>query len=376
MDKAAGSTKIVRNFRFKLKPSAAQHNRLREALERSRQLYNAALEERVDCYRKTGKGRSYFDQCKALTEVRKEDSTFAWAMDVAPLKALDGAYKAFFRRGGFPRFKGRDWYKSIAWAARGGWSFCDGRFYAKGIGRIRVQQDRAVPSSPKTATVKREGKHWFLSVTCEIEAATNDNFAAIGIDLGLSTFAALSDGTLVPSPRHGRTGHAEMKRRQRALARCKRGSKRRRKARERVAVAHLKQRRARRTHHFQTASDLCRRFGLIAIENLNVKGLARSALARDVNDAAWGQFIQILCDKAESAGVQVVKVDPRHTSQTCPECGVVEPKKLSERVHRCPCGYEADRDVAAARVILMRAVQSPMGVNVGGCAVRSPRKAA
>ena len=114
---------------------------------------------------------------------------------------------------------------------------------------------------------------------------------------------------------------------------------------------------------------------MIAIEKLNVRGLARSALARSVNDAAWGQFIQILSDKAASAGRKVVKVDPRGTSQTCPECGVIEAKKLSERVHSCPCGFTTDRDVAAAQVILLRAVHGPAEHNVGGYVVRAPRKA-
>lgn len=98
-------------------------------------------------------------------------------------------------------------------------------------------------------------------------------------------------------------------------------------------------------------------------------------LAETEADAAWGQFIKILCDKAESAGCKVVKVDPRRTSQTCPKCGVVEPKSLKERVHSCPCGFTADRDVAAAQVIVMRAVSGPPGANVAGCGARSPRKA-
>ena len=368
--------KLVRTYRFRLKPSAAQHKSLSLALEWSRQLYNAALEERIDSYRKTGRGRTYFQQSACLAEIRKENGRYAWAMNAAPLKAVDRAYDAFFRRGGFPRFKGRDWFKSIAWVKREGWKLADGKFYGKGIGRIRLQQHRPLPSEPKTARIKRQGRHWFLYLTCEVETAANDNTAAIGIDLGISTFAALSDGTLIPSPRHARRGHAEQKRCQRALDRCKQGSKRRQKVRERLAAAHLKVRRQRRTHHFQVAADLTRRFGLIAVENLNVKGLARGILARDVHDAGWGQFLQILRDKAESASAKVVEVDPRYTSQTCPECGVVEPKLLSQRVHRCDCGYEADRDVAAARVILHRAMQGPTGANVGGCAVRSPRKAA
>jgi putative transposase len=369
---------LVRTFRFRLKPTRAQHNRLREALEHSRQLYNAALEERIDCYRKTGKGRTLYDQCRALTELRADPEFSRWpvVMQRGALRQVDHAYKAFYKLGGFPRFKGRDWYKSLSWAQASGWSF-DGRFSAKGLGTIRAHQHRPLPSKPLTARVKREGRHWYIFLACPVEAApANDNGPAVGLDLGISTFAALSDGTLISNARHGRKASKELRRRQRALARCRRGSKRRAKVRASVAASHIATRRARRTHHFQTASNLVGRFGLIAVESLNVKGLARSALARDVNDAAWGSFLQILCDKAESAGRRVVKVDPRGTSQTCPECGTVKAKKLSERVHRCECGYTADRDVAAARVILFRAVHGAAAVNVGGFAERSLRKAA
>lgn len=367
---------VVRNYRFKLKPTRAQHNRLREALEHSRQLYNAALEERIDCYRKTGKGRTFFDQTTAVTALRQDvGSPYAHSMERAPLKALDLAYRAFFKRGGFPRFKGREWFKSIAWIDRWGWSF--GRaFYAKGIGTIKVQQHRPLPSKPKLARIKREGRHWYLYLACEVEIQpANDNGATVGIDLGLSSFAALSNGDLINNPRHDRSKAKAVRRRQRALARCKRGSKRRLKVKAKLAADRAAIRQARRTFHFQTAADLVRRYVLIAVENLNVKGLSRGMLARDVNDAAWGQFIHILSDKAESAGRKVVKVDPRGTSQTCPSCGVVEPKKLSERVHACPCGFTADRDVAAAQVILFRAVHGPAEAKTTGCGVSSPRKA-
>lgn len=368
---------MIRTFRFRLKPTKAQHTQLREALEHSRQLYNAALEERIGCYRTTGRGRSFANQCAALTELRAEGSPWSVSMERAPLRSVDRAYKAFFKRGGFPRFRGRDWFKSIGWSDRDGWRVTDGRFIAKGIGRIRVHQHRPLPSEPVSARIKREGRNWFALLACEVAAQPpNTEGESVGLDLGISSFVALSDGTLIPNPRPARSRQAIMRKRQRALARCKRGSRRRRKVREQLARAHAQIRRSRRTHHFQLAAKLVERFSLIAVEDLNVKGLAAAALARDVNDAGWGGFLQILSDKAESAGRQVVKVDPRHTSKTCPMCGTVAPKTLSERIHDCACGYRADRDVAAAQVILHRAVHGPGAVNVGGYVERSRGKVA
>lgn len=139
---AAQSLMAFRTFRYRLLPTRAQHRRLREALEHSRQLYNAALEERVDCYRKTGRGRSFIDQCKALTELRASGSPYAANMERGPLRALDHAFRAFFARGGFPRFKGREWFKSISWDGRDGWSVKGGRMVAKGLGGIRIHMHR------------------------------------------------------------------------------------------------------------------------------------------------------------------------------------------------------------------------------------------
>ncbi len=369
--------RLIRTYRFKLKPTRAQHDTLRTALEYTRQLYNAALEERIDCYRKTGKGRSYIDQCMGLSELRANGSIYCAVMERGPLYTLDRAYKAFFKRGGFPRFKGREWFKSISWPERGGWHIKNNRFAAKGIGAIRIQMHRQIDGVMKSCRIKRDGRHWYLNIACEVEArplAGNDN--AVGIDLGISSFAALSDGTMIPAPRYARAGHKELRRRARALARCERGSKRRAKVKARLAGHHDYMRRSRRTHHFQTASALVKNYGLIAVENLNVRGLAKGRIARDVNDAGWSAFLNILSDTAERACRTVVKVDARHTSQTCPDCGQVKPKLLSERVHACDCGFTADRDVAAAMVIKQRAVQGSWGRNVGDCAVRGTRKAA
>lgn len=311
--------KLIRTYRFKLKPTRAQHSALRAALEHSRVLYNAGLEERIDCYRKTGKGRTYFDQCAALTIYRETESQYAVSMERAALKSLHLAYRSFFARGGFPRFKGRDWFKSIGWTNDIGWRVRSDRFFAKGIGAIRIHMHRQIQGIMKSCRVKREGRQWYLSIACEVEhqpLSANDN--SIGIDLGISTFAALSDGTLVPSPRYARAGQKELRRRQRALARCKTRSKRRAKVRANLGAHFDYMRRARRTHHFQTASALVKNYGLIAVENLNVKGLAKGMLARDVNDAGWSAFINILTDTAERACRKVVKVNPAYSREVSP----------------------------------------------------------
>jgi putative transposase len=189
--------------------------------------------------------------------------------------------------------------------------------------------------------------------------------ATVGIDVGLTSLVALSSGETIPRPGFAKKAAKGLRRRARALARCKKGSNRRRKVR--LLKAKYEERIAnRRRHHLHVISkNIVDRFGGIAVEDLNVKGLAAGMLAKHVNDAAWSELIAMLDYKAEKAGGQVVKVNPRGTSQQCPECGQVAAKALSDREHVCDCGCALDRDVAAAMVIHQRAFGFGAGAALG-----------
>jgi putative transposase len=185
--------------------------------------------------------------------------------------------------------------------------------------------------------------------------------------------AALSTGELIANVRPARRAEREMRIRQRQLARCRRGSRRRRKVKARLASLSAKIARVRATRLHQATASLAARFSVIAVEKLNIKGLAGGMLAKEVHDASWGRFTQMLRYKAAKAGGTVVEVDPRFTSQICPECGQIAKKTLSERTHSCDCGCVLDRDVAAAMVILSRAGNGPGALNVADCGKRAPR---
>lgn len=376
---------IILTFKFRLLPTRAQHRALESILEDQRLLYNAALEERIGCYRRTGKGRSYMDQCKALTEWRRHDAT-AGATPLSlqrwTLMRVDGAFSAFFQRvasrrskAGFPRFRGVGRWRSFGFASFRGIRFDGKRLRFAGLpGGIRVRLHRPIPAGkPLSCAFTRDHKGWTICfqmrVACDQPRAPE---RAVGVDVGLTSLAALSDGSIIPNPRHARRAERELRRRQRALARCKRGSNRRKKVRATAARLYRKVADTRATHLHQVSADLVRRFDLIAVEKLNVKGLAGSMLAKPVHDASWGKLRQMLAYKAERAGAQLIEVNPRLTSQTCPDCGQVASKTLAQRTHECDCGCVLDRDVAAARVILGRAVAGPGALNVAGCGARAP----
>jgi putative transposase len=212
---------------------------------------------------------------------------------------------------------------------------------------------RQLPSDAdlRTVTVRRHARHWYVGFALERPTpppvpATGQS---VGLDLGITTFAALSTGERLTGPRAFRAAQRQLRVAQRRVTRRVRGSHRRRRAGLLVARLHERVHNLRRDHAFKLANDLVKRFDVIYVEALHLQGLARGRLAPDVHDQGWGGFLTILTDKAAEAGRSVIALDARNTSQLCSACGALVPKSLKERWHRCACGYEADRDVNAAR---------------------------
>lgn len=355
-------------YKYRLLPSKRQHKALSEICESQRLLYNAALEERIDCYRKTGKGRSYFDQCKALTECRRdlqEIGALPLSLQRWTLKRLDDAYGAFFRRvkahsgkAGFPRFRGKGWWESFGFAEFRGIRFNGKRLRFKGMpSGLKVHLHRPMPAgtSIRSCVFRRDGRGWHVCLQVAIESPKKRAVSTmVGVDLGLNVFAYCSDNVVVPNPRIARKAEKEMRRRQRALARCKRGSKRRLKVKARLARLHRKIVDTRTTWLHQQSAALVNRADFIVVEDLNIKGMIKHpTLARSIADASWSKFLGFLEYKAERAGAHLIRIDPRNTSQKCSGCGELVPKSLAVRTHACPhCGLVIDRDWNAAKNIL------------------------
>lgn len=353
-----------RTYRYRLYPTRRQVEALEAQLGFACELYNAALEQKRGWWKRR-RSVSCFDQINQLTRLRQArlapDGMNAACQDQV-LQRLDGAFQAFFRRvaagenPGYPRFRSKDRYDSLTWRPHGGGAAVkDGRLALQGIGHVKVRWHRDLPDGAvKTTTVRRAGGKWFALFALEMErpAPLPATGQEVGVDLGVAVFAALSNGELVAGPRAFRAGRRSLRIAQRRVARRRRGSHRRRKAAALAAARYEHVRRVRRDHAHKLALDLVRRFDTIYVEDLNVAGLARTFLARESLDQGWSQFVTILRAKAEEAGREVIAVDPRGTSQRCSACGETVPKDLSVRVHRCDCGFIADRDVNAARNVL------------------------
>ncbi|OUC84331.1 RNA-guided endonuclease InsQ/TnpB family protein [Streptosporangium minutum] len=379
-----------RSFKFLLRPTARQAAALTACLEDHRALYNAALEHRRTAYAKVKVSVRYGEQSADLKHIRADDAggqgRWSFSSQQATLRRLDKAFRAFFdrlkagRTPGFPRFKGKRWFDTVEWPKDGDGCRWDSQpehptatfVRLQGVGHVRVHQHRAVRGTVKTISVKREGRRWFVVLSCDDVPAEPlpTTGAAAGIDLGVASLVTTSDGEHLDNPRHLAASADRLAAAQRDLARKKRGSRRRRKAAARVAALHGKVRRQRLDGAHKAALRLVRDYDVIAHEDLRIANMTRSAsgtieapgrnvaqksgLNRSILDAGWGVFLTILSHKAESAGRELVAVNPAHTSRTCARCGhVAKENRVSQAEFHCQrCAHVAHADVNAAINIL------------------------
>ena len=172
-----------------------------------------------------------------------------------------------------------------------------------------------------------------------------DTDKIVGIDAGLIDFIVTSDNERVKAPKYLRKAERKLRKAQKRVSRRKKGSKRRKKAVQKLSKQHKKVADTRKDFHFKTALRLLEKYDVIVVEKLNIKGLARTRLAKSIHDAGWGQFLTILTNKADNAGLVVVPVKPHGTSQECSSCGHKVKKTLSQRMHNCPvCHTSICRD--------------------------------
>ncbi len=359
----ATATRVNRTYRYRIYPTRKQRLALEAQLGFACDLYNAALEQRRYAWR-AGQLVGYVSQCRELTALRAAGDgppQMSCSAMRSPLRRLERAYQAFFRRvkagekPGYPRFRSRRRYDSLTWDSA--WSIQERRLALQGIGHLKVKWHRELPASAKvcTVTVRRVVGRWYVGFALALQipaAPARKLIRAVGVDLGIQNFAALSTGELIEGPRAFRAALRHLRVAQRRVSRRVKASRRWQKVGLLLARRHERIRNVRANHAHQLSRRLVSGFDLIAVEDLEVRAMTRGFLAKDINDQGWTKFLRLLEYKAEDAGIQVVPVPPGGSSQTCSGCGARVPKPLSERVHRCAtCGLVLDRDINAARNI-------------------------
>ncbi|MET9046701.1 RNA-guided endonuclease TnpB family protein [Streptomyces sp. NPDC004362] len=375
-------------YSFRVYPSAGQRSALARAFGCARVVFNDALRVREEARAAGLPFVTSAELSKRLTAAKKAPER-VWLGEVSAvvlrqsLRDLDTAYKNYFDalkgkrpRMGAPRLKSkRDNRQSIRFTANAAWRITPGgKLRLPKIGDLKVKWSRSLPSTPTTVTVVKDAAgRYFASFVVETDACEvlPQTTPELGIDLGLGHVAVLSDGTKVDCPRFLRRAEKRLKKAQRDLSRKQKGSNNRGKARVKVARAHARVADARREFHHRLSTRLIRENQAIAVEDLCVKGLARTRLAKSVHDAGWSAFLSMLEYKAARYGRTLVKVGRfEPTSQVCSVCGVKDgPKPLNVREWTCgACGALLDRDVNAAVNVAKAA-----GLAVSACGARVRR---
>ncbi|WP_327685872.1 RNA-guided endonuclease InsQ/TnpB family protein [Streptomyces sp. NBC_00467] len=394
---------MLRAYRFLLRPTVRQTLALGEMLRDHCSLYNGALQERRDAYRHFSKTRvRYGMQSAQLKDIRAFDperqGRWSFSSQQATLRRLDKAFAAFFSRikagqtPGYPRFKGVGHFDSVTFPKDGDGCRWDStphdrqrRVRLQGIGQVRVHQHRPVRGRVRTISVKREGRRWYVILACDEVPREQlpPTAAVVGINMGVTHLLTTSEGEHVAHPRFLAFSTGALAEAQRRLdafpLRTRRRSKKHRSAARKVARLHAKIRRQRLDHHHKVVLKLVREYDVIVHERLNTVSMtkapppkpdleqpgaflpnqaaAKAGLNRSILDAGWGILLNILANKAESAGRRVIAVDARNTSRTCPACGhVTKANRTTQAKFACvSCGYASNADHVGALNVLNRA---------------------
>jgi putative transposase len=315
---------------------------------------------------------SRYEQSAQLTQLKAElpvyKNVYSQVLQHV-LGRVDQAFKNFLRSGfGFPRFKGAKRFDSFTYPQTG-FSLGGGQLSLAKIGNVKVRLSRPLPHGAvvKTCSIKRSVNGWFATLTFEhqpVPLPAND--LAVGIDVGVTTFAKFTDGTEIPNPRIYQNSQAKLRRAQRRVARRKKGSKRRRRAVRQVQKVHLRIRNRRSDFLHKHSTAVIIKYGTVKVEALNVSGMSRGNLAKQILDCSWSEWFRQLQYKAAEAGRRLVAVDPKYTSQTCSQCGFKHPdnRKTQADFACLSCGHQDNADHNAALNILAR--NEPLDANVSG----------
>ena len=355
-----------RMFRYRLYPSKTQTKVLEEQLELCRLAHNCLLDYCKQQYTEKGKTPSQFDLNNliiSLKRLRPEFSRIHSQVLQNISKRIKDGYTNFYARrraglkAGLSRFKKYGKYKSFTYP-QSGFRVEKSRLHLSKIGDITIRLHREIRGQIKTLKVKHmpSGK-WYACFSCIVEAQPGEKpFEDVGIDVGLNSYAVLSDGTRFENPRLYRKSEKRLARLQRGLSRKERGSRNWVKAKTKVAWLHEQILNRRNDFLHKASRKIADTYETVYVEDLKIGSMVKNRhLAKSISDAGWGRFMGMIAYKAESAGGRVIQVNPRNTTQNCSQCRELVKKSLSDRIHECPhCGLKMDRDHNAALNILAR----------------------
>jgi len=363
-----------KTYKFRLKPSDDQREQFARISGVCRLIWNVCLEQRELIYSSRRKTLNSYNQLPEVTLLRHD---YDWIGDVPSqvlqqkVRDLDTAYKNFFEgHAGFPERKKKG-KSPDSFRFPQGFQIDNRRMFLPKIGWVGFFKSQSIKGELRHVTISRDGKHWFGSICCEVAVpVTPTKEKDVGIDMGIAKLCAASDGEATENPSYFKQYKLKMAKLQRKLARKEKYSKNFNKIKARISALHIKIADARRDHIHKTTTQIAKNHGMVAIEDLRVKAMSKSAkgaidnpgmhvrqksgLNRAILDAGWGEFRRQLEYKVAWANGIVVAVDPKNTSRKCSACGhTAKENRLTQADFICVrCGHTDDADVNAAINIL------------------------
>lgn len=358
----------MKAYKYRLYPSKKIETKFNQVLNSCRYLYNSMLEYERYVYEKDIKFANRIELNNLLPDIKVINPSLKEVHSQILQNVNDRVIKSFngfFTRvkngakAGYPRFKNIHRYNSFNYPQSGFKFISQSKIKLSKIGEINIKLHRAIKGKVKTLTImKTPTNKWFAVFCCEIHniAPEHRSNEHIGVDMGLTKFATLSNGLEIDNPRYLRLSLGKLKSKSKQLSKKQKGSCNRLESRFKLAKLHEKVSNQRLDFLHKESKNLVNSYSLIAIEDLDVREMNDKYMQLSINDASWVKFRQLLTYKAEEAGCKIVCVEPRGTTQECSKCGKAVPKRLWNRLHKCPnCGLSLSRDLNSAFNILNRA---------------------
>ena len=355
-------------YRFRLHPNKEQEQKLLFTLDKCRFVYNKLLEG-LNKQEKINRNELQHSILKIKEENKEINNIYSKVLQYENYRLFSNLrslsrLKKNGKKIGKLRFKGKEWFKTFTYNQSGFKLINTGKRFQilklSKIGDILIRCHRNINDKIKQVTIKKEASgRWFASITTENKQKIikTQNKNKVGIDLGILNYIYDSDGNHFNNPKYLNESLKKLARAQKKLAKKQKGSNNRNRQRLKTAIIYEKITNQRNDFLHKSSRYYINNYSLIAIENLNIKGLIwLSYNAKNIMDASWSRFIQMLEYKAERAGVQIARIEPGGTTQTCSNCGIEVHKELWNRIHKCECGLEINRDYNSAKEILKRAL--------------------
>jgi putative transposase len=377
---------IIKAYKFRiLNPSKIVQERLAQTLRLCKDLYNGALQERRDAYQINRISINYTAQAAQLFEIKTTNAEYKEIHSQVlqnVLKRVERAFDGFFRRiktkqkAGFPRFKSQSRYDSFTFP-QSGFNLSENKLTVSKIGKVKIKLSRKIQGKVKTCQIKREIDKWFVIFTVETlpEEGLPKTGKTVGIDAGIAAFLTLSDGTQIENNRFYESTQKKLRIVQRSVARKRRGGQKRKKAVLKLRQLHQKIKNQHADFRHKVSTYLIKTFDVICIEKLNLAGLTKGRLAKQMHDISIGNFFNILRYKAENADKKLIEIPAAYTSQTCHACGHCEKaNRQSQADFEClKCRHKNNADVNAAKNILRLGINRlALSLPLGEFAKESP----